>query len=404
MVEENVYPEIGEIVNQKYQVTQRIGAGAFGAIFEVQDIEDGKVYAIKLEKHLTTSPQLQYEYKIYQLLDAPVGIPKVYGTWSESKYKGMVMDKLGLSLGSLFRRSGKKLSLKTVCMVGIQMLCRLEYLHSRSFIHRDIKPDNFVFGFGRDSGLLNLIDLGLSQKYRDLSTLVHINYEEGKGMAGTARYVSINCHGGVQQSRRDDLESIGYVLISLVKGFLPWQKIEETENSHEQYEKISQCKMDTTLKVLCEDLPDEFVSYMQKVRDLRFDENPPYFYLRGLFINLMAKMNYAFDYQYDWVTSKKERLALALKGDKNEFDKVTQEKIYIEKITQKNALRYLQPLPLSGALTEAAAFVGRSQSSGQPITKQKVQYPPHQNMFYCVNKKPSQEAAKIVDQFEAVSS
>lgn len=338
------------------------------------------------------------------MLDAPVGIPRVYGNWSEAKYRGMVMDKLGLSLGTLFRRCGKKLSLKTVCMVGIQMLCRLEYLHSRSFIHRDIKPDNFVFGFGRDSGLLDLIDLGLSQKYRDLTTLVHINYEEGKGMAGTARYVSINCHGGVQQSRRDDLESVGYVLISLVKGFLPWQKIEETENSHEQYEKISQCKMDTTLKALCEDLPDEFVSYMQKVRDLRFDENPPYFYLRGLFINLMAKMNYAFDYQYDWVSAKKERLAQALKGDKNELDKVSHDKLYVDKITQKNALRYLQPLPLSGALTEAAAFVGRSQHLGSAGAKPIFQFPPHQEMFYCLNKKRSQEAAKVVEQFEVVTN
>jgi serine/threonine protein kinase len=195
--DENIFPEIGDIVNEKYQVTSIIGAESFGAIYEVNSIEDGNVYAIKLEKHQTSSPKLQLEHKIYVLLDAPVGVPYVYEIWNDIKYRGMAMDRLGSSLGHHSRKCGKILSLKTVCMCGIQMLCRLEYLHQRSFIHCDIKTDNFVFGYGKDSGLLNVIDLDLANRYRDLTTHVHINYAEDKGIAGTARYVSINVHLGV---------------------------------------------------------------------------------------------------------------------------------------------------------------------------------------------------------------
>lgn len=312
------------------------------------------------------------------------------------------MDRLGLSLGSLFRRCEYQLSLKTVCMCGIQMLCRLEYMHQRSFIHRDIKPDNFVFGYGKTSGLLHAIDLGLAKKYRDMVTHVHTNYAEDKGIAGTARYVSINVHLGVEQSRRDDLESVGYVLIALLKGTLPWQGLEDDSGGDDKYEKISQCKMDTTLKVLCEDIPQEFLAYMQKVRDLRFDENPPYSYLRGLFIALMVKQNYTFDYIYDWDEARGKRIREALNGNtKAAGAPMNLSKIHVAKNTQKNSLRYLQPLPLFGAMSEAAAFVGRSKQHyvGGDLGNN-LKFPEKLEMFLMEQDNPDQDQMKVLNDFD----
>lgn len=210
----------------------------------------------------------------------------------------MVMEFLGPSLENLFTLCGKKFSLKTVLMVGDQILRRVEYIHSKSFIHRDIKPDNFVLGTGEKSSLIYCIDFGLSKKYRDAKH-VHIPYREDKSLTGTARYASINTHLGIEQSRRDDVESVAYVLIYLAKGSLPWQTIKE-EDGGDKYKKLSESKFTLTPEKICEGLPSEFALFLNYCRSLNFEDKPDYLYLRKLLRSMFIKEKCTLDGIFDW--------------------------------------------------------------------------------------------------------
>jgi serine/threonine protein kinase len=165
----------------------------------------------------------------------------------------MVIDLLGPSLEDLFNKCSRKFSLKTTLMLADQMLQRVEYLHSKNYVHRDIKPDNFLIGIGKNSHILYLIDFGLAKKYRDHNH-VHIPYKDNKHLTGTARYASVNNHLGIEQSRRDDLEGIGYVIIYFCKGSLPWQGL-KAKTKLEKYNKICEKKTQIGVQGLCSGLP-----------------------------------------------------------------------------------------------------------------------------------------------------
>merc|ERR1712113_1272972 len=172
---------------------------------------------------------------------------------------------------------------------------RIEFIHGKNFIHRDIKPDNFLMGLGKKGNLVYAIDFGLAKKFRDNRTHQHIPYRENKNLTGTARYASINTHLGIEQSRRDDMESLGYVLMYFLRGSLPWQGLKAgTKNL--KYARISDKKMATAVEVLCRDFPEEFVAYFHMVRGLRFDERPEYLTLRKLFRDCFIRLGYQYDY------------------------------------------------------------------------------------------------------------
>ena len=215
----------------------------------------------------------------------------------------MVMDLLGPSLEDLMTFCKRKFSLKTVLMLADQMVQRIEFLHNNHFIHRDMKPDNFLVGITKKAHMLYMIDFGLAKRFRDPKTGDHIPYRDNKSLTGTARYASVNTHLGIEQSRRDDLESIGFILVYFLKGTLPWQGL-QAKNKNEKYDRIKEKKVSTTIESLTRQLPEEFSSYLTYCRNLKFEEKPDYNYLRKLFKDLMNKNGFECDYIYDW-TSKK---------------------------------------------------------------------------------------------------
>ncbi len=242
-----------------YNLIKMLGFGTFGEIHLAYDTATRSLKAIKFETASQKNPQLKHEFNILEQLNkieggvVPEGIPKVYGfDRIENKCNYMILDFLGPSLADLFTYRNKQFTLKTVCLLGIQMLQRIEFMHEKGFIHRDIKPENFVVGLNEKSSLVHIIDFGLAKRYKDKNTGQHIPYRENRHLVGTARYASINSHLGIEQSRRDDIESIGYVLVYFLLGRLPWQsKQEKGKLPH----KIMEKKLVTPPEILCKKLP-----------------------------------------------------------------------------------------------------------------------------------------------------
>jgi len=297
-------------VGGKFRLGRKIGSGSFGDIYVGTNIQTGEEVAIKLESSKSKHPQLLYESKLYKILSGAPGIPIIHWYGTEGDYNVMVIELLGPSVEDVFALCDRKFSLKTVLMLADQMILRLEYMHAKSFIHRDIKPENFLTGSDRNAHMVYIIDFGLSKKYRDPTTQQHIPYRENKNLTGTARYTSVNTHLGIEQSRRDDLEAIGYVLIYLLRGSLPWQGL-KAQGKREKYEKIMEKKVHTPIEILCKGAPHEFIVYMNYCRRLRFEERPDYVYLRQLFQDLFVRESFLHDNIFDWnVLSHTDRQAL----------------------------------------------------------------------------------------------
>ena len=294
----------------KYRLERRIGKGAFGEIFLGTTLADNRAVAIKLERPETKRPQLTGETKLLMRLRGAPGVAQVYAWGKRDSQSYLVMELLGPSLEGLVAMYKTGLPVKSVLMIGDQMILRVKYLHSRGYLHRDIKPDNFLMGLGASSSLLYLIDFGLAKQYWDPRTHIHTPFKQGKRLTGTVRYASLSTHLGCEQGRRDDIEGIAYVLIYLLKGMLPWQGM-PAKSRNEKYRLIMQRKADVTIEELCAGLPSQIGELLRYARALRFEEAPDYKYLRTLLKEALLRQGHVYDCEFDWTNRPEYRALLA---------------------------------------------------------------------------------------------
>ncbi|KAM0673547.1 hypothetical protein GVAV_002922 [Gurleya vavrai] len=289
---------------KNYELIKKLSSGAFGEIYLALDNKTNKEVAIKIDK-TSKQRQTQHEYKMYMLFRKRNSniISTIYDYGkidfkNELRY-AIVIERLGMSIEEIFKHCNRKFTLKTVLMLADLMISRVEYIHYQHHVHRDLKPDNFMFGRQpHNRKNLYIIDFGLCKQYRSTVTYSHVPFGDGRSLIGTARYCSLNVHLGIEQTRRDDLESIGYCLIYFLKGKLPWQGFVGTKE--EKYKKIKKAKEEISITELCEGLHECIYEYMIYVRSLSFSATPDYVYLRELMTNALRQQKFRYDYIFDW--------------------------------------------------------------------------------------------------------
>lgn len=300
------------MIGGHYRVGKKIANGAFGQLRLGKDIRNGTNVAIKLEAQNSRIPMLFLEFRFYKVLSVQkhkaIGLPDVYYYGPCGKYNALVMELLGPNLEELFVACQRRFSLKTVLLLAIQLLERIEYVHCNGIIYRDIKPENCLIGRPRHgrTDLVYLVDFGLAKEYLDVETGKHIPYTENKSLTGTVRYMSINSHQGKEQSRRDDLEALGHVFFYFLSGGrLPWQGI-KCEDIRKRYQIIGNIKEETRVSDLGQKYPWEFSLYLRYCRALKFTQAPDYLYLKNLFRSCLNRIGSPEDNVFDWMIQLNE--------------------------------------------------------------------------------------------------
>ena len=286
-------------IQNKFRLKNKIGNGAFGEVYLAEDLETHEFVAAKLEPKTVKYSQILNEKRAYSRLAGCVGIPRVHWYGKEGDFNVLIIDLLGSSLQQLFLEQKKKFSLKTVLMIAVQVISCIESIHKKGLLHRDIKPENFAIGQNLDENIIFALDFGISSRFIDPKTRKHIDYSDGKSLTGTARYVSLNVHKGIEPTRRDDMEAIAYMLIYFMKGNLPWAGL-KCESKEEKYRLIFEKKKQISSDILCEGLPHEFQLFLDDVRRLDFDDEPHYALYRKFFTDLFIREGFVYDYHYDW--------------------------------------------------------------------------------------------------------
>lgn len=295
----------GELINDRYEIQDFIGKGSFGNVYRAIDLKTKRLLAIKTENIDDTKNEYLYEeFKLYNKIMNHKSIPNVYHYGEHRNKNILVMSYLGYNLGTLFKFCEKKFSMKTVCMIMIQTIDILEHIHSFGIIHKDIKPENMLIGHNSERNTIYLVDFGLSDRYL-INKITHIPWNDKRQFCGTYRYSSIRNHEGSEQSRRDDLESLGYVMIYFLKGKLPWENLKPKEGEPRVIQ-IFNKKKNITCEKLTRNMDPMIYNYMKYIRMLRFRDKPNYFKIKQCFIEYMQTNNFKYDNMFDWVIKTRE--------------------------------------------------------------------------------------------------
>ena len=311
-----------QIIFNKYKLQKLVNISAYSCVYRGINIKSKELVSIKLENRKSNYNLLESE-AYYLIYLKGFGIPNIISYGKSGKFNILIEELLGPSLNDILklRKIKKKLPIKDTCMLALQALDRLEYIHSKNIIHQDIKPQNFLIG-RKDPKVIYLIDFGFAKKYRSSRTGKHIKFNNLGKIFGSLAYTSVNGNAGYEQSRRDDLESLGYMLVFLAKNHLPWKKkkimknIEEINNSREEIYKM---KKTLTAEKICEGLPEEFIDYLKYCRKLEFEQEPDYNYLKNLFFLILIKENQKNDLNFFWISKKEKNIAI--KNDENNRSK-----------------------------------------------------------------------------------
>ena len=312
---------------KKFKVKKKIGQGAFGSVFAGKNLDDNKPVAIKVEKSNAPRTSLKDE-AIFLFELKGLGIPEMISFGKVKTYNVLVEPLLGPSLFHLYVQSGMQFALEDICMISIQVIERIQFVHSRFIIHRDIKPDNFLIGL-EDPNIIYIVDFGLSKKYRSSTTKKHVPFRITGKLTGTMRFSSPNALRGGEQSRKDDLISIGYMIIYFMRKKLPWQQFNKVKNEIEKYIKIYRMKKELKPELLCQGLPQEMVHYMRYVLHLGFEEEPDYKYLKDLFKSILREKNENYDkLLFSWIKASDIPKLKNLKKDPHKRKSSSRERLW----------------------------------------------------------------------------
>eukprot|EP00928_Gymnodinium_smaydae_P004600 TRINITY_DN11564_c0_g1_i1.p1 TRINITY_DN11564_c0_g1~~TRINITY_DN11564_c0_g1_i1.p1 ORF type:complete len:347 (-),score=50.28 TRINITY_DN11564_c0_g1_i1:70-1065(-) len=287
------------LIAGKFRISVEIASGSSGCIHRGFNVETGEAVAVKFEPVRSSRLRLMHEVNLCKRLGDVDGIPRVHWYGVEDNYTVAVFELLGPSLQDLFDYSGGRFHLKVVLMLAEQMISRIEHVSSNGLIHRNIKPGHFVMGLGAKANLVHLIGFGLAEELRKPTTKNHANASKSSSVVGALRYISRNAHLGAKQSQKDDLESLGYVLMHFLRGNLPWQGL-QANTRHEKYKLIMEKKKNTSVEELCKDAPKELVDFCAYSRSLSSEETPDYEFLKRSLKQLFIREGFRCGSPFHW--------------------------------------------------------------------------------------------------------
>ena len=261
-----------QVIGRKYKVLEMIGEGAFGVVLKGEHVFTKDKVAIKMERVSENSFMLKNESKIYLSLNKEghvCGFPNLRWFGKDDEFHYMVMDLLGESLAKRESSLNASLPLNVVAKIGRQMVSRLQVVHEKRLIHRDVKPDNFLFGLGRNSQVVHLIDFGFCKSYLDADQC-HLTMESDRTMIGTPNFASINAHDGLSVSRRDDIESAIYVLYYLFLPLNKWNELFKKNLSNSEIKMVKMCVCNA------DDTPSQLADVLKYCSRLKYEDAPNY--------------------------------------------------------------------------------------------------------------------------------